>query len=76
MTYTCDACHAPVNDNAAFVRSMNLRTVAWCRPCWIARHPELAIPAQRDTSSPAVPPEQRGPRRWVPVLHKSDGAQR
>ncbi len=72
MTYTCDTCHAQVNDNAAFVRSMNLRTVAWCRPCWVARNPQLAIPPQREASAPAVtPPEQRKARGWVPVLHKS-----
>jgi hypothetical protein len=72
MTHTCDTCHAPVNGDAAFVRSINLRTVAWCRPCWIARNPHLAIPAQRETSVPAVtPPAQRKPRRWVPVMHKS-----
>ena len=72
MTYTCDTCHAPVDDNRAFVRSMNLRIVAWCRPCWVARNPDLAIPPQRGSSHPAPkPPSQRGPRPWVPVLHKS-----
>ena len=72
MTYTCDTCHAPVNENMAFVRSVDFRTVAWCRPCWVARNPQLAIPPQRDSSAPAVtPPDQRKPRRWVPVLHKS-----
>ena len=72
MVYTCDTCHAPVDANKAFVRSLNLRTVAWCRPCWVARNPHLAIPPQRESSAPPVtPPAQRKPSPWVPVLHKS-----
>ena len=62
LTYTCDACHDTVTPDAAFVRSINLRTVAWCRPCWAARHPELPIPTQRQ-SSDDVPATT--PRRWV-----------
>ncbi len=70
MTYTCDTCHARVTADAAFVRSVNLRSVAWCRSCWAARHPELQIPVQRQESTPA--PAPANPRPWVPVLHKSE----
>jgi hypothetical protein len=59
-----------VDENQAFVRSLDLRTVAWCRPCWVARNPQLAIPPQRDSSAPA-PTAPSKPRPWVPVLHKS-----
>jgi hypothetical protein len=62
LTYTCDTCQDCVTADAAFVRSINLRTVAWCRACWAARHPELPmIPVQRQPSS-----EQPAPRRrWA-----------
>jgi hypothetical protein len=69
MTYSCDTCHAPVSADQAFVRSINLRSVAWCRSCWAARHPELQIPVQRQASATEPAP---APRRWLPpVLHES-----
>ena len=67
MVYSCDTCHSPVNLDEGFFRSINLRTVAWCRPCWLARHSELPIPAQRqssDTESQA-PAADRAQRRWL-----------
>ncbi len=62
LTYTCDTCRDTVTADVAFVRSVNLRTVAWCRPCWAARHPELPIPVQRQSSGDR-PPARR--RRWA-----------
>ena len=44
--YTCDDCHRAVALDGAFLRSVNLRTVAWCRDCWFAKHTDL-IPQQR-----------------------------
>ncbi len=59
--YTCDTCLEPVAPEAAFVRSVNLRTTAWCHDCWFARHPDLG---QADLQSPDLQlPAQRGSAR-------------
>lgn len=60
MLYSCDTCHRPLAFDEGFVRSVNLRTVAWCRDCWMARHTDLGIPAQRQ-----APAEGRAERRWL-----------
>jgi hypothetical protein len=69
MLYTCDTCHCPVSLDEGFFRSVNLRTVAWCRDCWLARHTELGIPGQRQGSDPQpAQGSQRSPRgraRWL-----------
>jgi hypothetical protein len=59
-TYSCDTCRTRVTSDEAFIRSVNLRTVAWCRACWLSRHSELSIPLQREASSA---PGRRAPRR-------------
>ena len=46
ISYTCDTCQRSVELDNAFLRSVNLRTVAWCRDCWFAKHDGL-IPQQR-----------------------------
>jgi hypothetical protein len=61
MQYTCAGCGRPVSQDNAFRRSINLRTVAWCSPCWRERHTELFIPGQRESSVDPAP----GVRRWV-----------
>jgi hypothetical protein len=50
ISYICDTCQRPVEFENAFLRSVNLRTVAWCRACWFARHSDL-IPQQRQGST-------------------------
>jgi hypothetical protein len=60
MRYSCDTCQCPVTQDDGFFRSVNLRTVAWCRACWVARHPGLGVPAQRQ-----APEAESRPRRWV-----------
>jgi hypothetical protein len=46
--------------DAAFVRSVNLRPVAWCRSCWFAKHGITpSIPEQRQP-----PAATRARRRW------------
>ena len=63
MIYTCDTCQCVVSPDEGFFRSVNLRTVAWCRPCWLARHADLPIPAQRESPEQASASE-RAERRW------------
>jgi hypothetical protein len=58
MMYTCDTCLCPVSADEGFFRSVNLRPVAWCRPCWFARH-DLPVPTQRQ-----APAEEDPPPRW------------
>ena len=58
MRFSCDTCQRPVSADEAFFRSVNLRPVAWCRPCWFARR-GLPLPAQRqapaeESTSPTV----------------------
>jgi len=57
MSHTCDRCHATVSLDRAFLRSVNLRTVAWCRDCWAATHELARVPEQRQP--------ERAPRRWL-----------
>ena len=38
MSYTCEGCYGEVSLDQAFLRSINLRTLAWCRSCWLERH--------------------------------------
>ena len=64
MVYTCDTCQCVVSLDEGFFRSVNLRTVAWCRPCWLARHADLGIPAQRRPPEQA-PAAERAERRWL-----------
>jgi hypothetical protein len=59
MTYTCDSCHQTVSLDGGFFRSVNLRTVAWCRDCWFAKHADLRVPQQRQA-------EETSSRRWLP----------
>ncbi len=79
MDYTCQTCHAPVRAGDAFVRSASFRPVAWCGPCWRARHAALAMPAQRtpeeQPATTATLPQQRSAsvserveRRWFSRL--------
>jgi hypothetical protein len=68
MVHTCDACQCVVSPDEGFFRSVNLRTVAWCRPCWLARHTHLGIPAQRrppDQEPGQAPATERAERRWL-----------
>ncbi len=60
QVFSCEGCHASVREDEAFLRSVNLRAVAWCRTCWFSRHPELTVPAQRTASTPQQPR-----RRWL-----------
>jgi len=59
-TYTCTACGRSVTEAQSFVRSVNLQTVAWCRPCWFAKNADR-LPQQREPSS-STKEEPR--RRW------------
>jgi hypothetical protein len=63
MLYSCDTCHRPLEFDEGFFRSINLRTVAWCRDCWVARHADLGIPAQRQAPEEDRA-EERAKRRW------------
>ncbi len=68
MEFTCDVCHCPVGLDEGFFRSVNLRPVAWCRACWLARHSELGIPQQRqapDEERLREPARERAQRRWL-----------
>ncbi len=56
MLYSCDTCRRPVALDEGFFRSVNLRPVAWCRPCWFAKK-GLPLPAQR-----RAPDEENAPR--------------
>jgi hypothetical protein len=56
ISHTCEDCHRTVTDGA-FLRSVNLRTVAWCRECWFAKRTDL-IPQQRQ------PSQSERPSRW------------
>ena len=59
-SYTCEGCYGEVSSDRAFLRSINLRTLAWCRDCWFERHPELGIvPQQRQ-----APAAETAARRW------------
>ena len=57
MLYSCDSCRCPVALDEGFFRSVNLRPVAWCRPCWFAKQ-GLPIPAQRE-----APDQESAPRK-------------
>lgn len=58
--YTCEGCYGEVDPAQAFLRSINLRTLAWCRNCWFERHPELGVmPQQRQ-----APAAETATRRW------------
>ena len=57
--YTCTACGRSVSEDQSFVRSVNLETVAWCRPCWFAKNADR-LPQQREPSSIKEQPR----RRW------------
>ncbi|NUR07409.1 MAG: hypothetical protein HOQ22_09120 [Nocardioidaceae bacterium] len=60
-TYTCCSCFRTVPEDEAFVRSVNLTSTAWCRPCWFAKNAHLLVPQQRGQSTD----EQQLRRRWL-----------
>lgn len=63
-TYHCVECDRPVTEDEAFLRSVNLESTAWCRPCWFAKNTHLLVPQQR--RAPAIQAKPR--RRWLPRL--------
>jgi hypothetical protein len=70
-SYSCAGCQRQVSEDEAFLRSVNLRMVAWCSPCWRDRHADQLmpvdrlIPAQRQSSRdvPEATPLRRALRR-------------
>jgi hypothetical protein len=59
MIFTCDTCQCPVTLDEGFFRSVSLRPVAWCRPCWFARR-GLPLPTQRQAPADESPsPKER-----------------
>jgi hypothetical protein len=71
-TYTCTMCGRSITEVESFVRSVNLQTVAWCRPCWFAKNADR-LPQQREPSSTT---KEEPRRRWLPRRRDSsyDGA--
>jgi hypothetical protein len=59
-TYTCTVCGRSVTEAQSFARSVNLETVAWCRPCWFAKNADL-LPQQRE---PRGRVKEQPRRRW------------
>lgn len=68
--YSCTVCGSIIAEADAFVRSVNLQSVAWCRPCWFAKNAHL--PQQR-TGADAMKEEPRR-RRWPLRRRTSDKA--
>jgi len=64
-TFTCTTCGTPVTEDSAFLRSVNLVTTAWCRPCWFEKQGLPQLPEQRESS--VAPP--RPARRWARRRH-------
>ena len=62
-TLTCSTCGTAVTEDNAFLRSVNLVTTAWCRPCWFEKHGLLQLPEQRESTPAPSPTARRWPRR-------------